>query len=131
MQELHDLGFSLDTVGLLPLIPALRAAWTEGGVTAADRQLFLDLARARGISPNGVGGLQLTEWVARRPDEAVFSHANRLIRALLDVGAPATTQSGEVSTAAEQIASAGSILGLEPLSTEEQNLLAQLARRKK
>ena len=128
LQELHDLGFSLDTVGLLPLVPALQTVWAEGGVTAADRQLFLDLARARGISQDGVGGQQLTEWVARRPDDAVFSHANRLIRALLDAGAPMAL-SGDIVTAAEQVAAAGSILGLAPLSAQEKTLLAQLRRR--
>lgn len=129
LQELHDLGFTVDTVALLPLIPALQAAWAEGGVTAAERQSFMNVARARGIANGSAAHQQLTEWSSRRPDDAVFSHANRLIRALLDVGTPGTSQSGDIVTAAEQIAAAGSILGLAPLSAEEKTLVAQLRSR--
>ena len=129
LQELHDLGFTVETVALLPLIPALQTAWGEGGVSAADRQLLLSVARARGLANGSAAHQQLTEWSGRRPDDAVFSHANRLIRALLDVGAPAASPSGDIVTSAEQIAAAGAILGLAPLSAEEKNLLAQLRRR--
>ena len=129
LQELHDLGFTIDTVALLPLIPALQTAWGEGGVTAAERQLLMNVARARGITNGSAAHQQLTEWAGRRPDDAVFSHANRLIRALLDVGTPGTSQSGDMVAAAEQIAAAGSILGLAPLSAEEKALVAQLRRR--
>lgn len=129
LQELHDLGFTVDTVALLPLIPALQMAWAEGGVAAGDRQTLMNVARARGIANGSAAHQQLTEWSGRRPDDAVFSHANRLIRALLDVGTPGTSQSGDVMTAAEQIAAAGSILGLAPLTAEEKTLVAQLRRR--
>jgi hypothetical protein len=129
LQELHDLGFSLETVGLLPLMPALQAVWTEGGVTAAERQLFLGLARARGIPQGSAADEQLTEWAGRRPDDAVFSHAHRLIRALLDAGAPGSLDAEDIVSQADQIAAAGSILGLSRLSAEEKTLLAQLRRR--
>jgi hypothetical protein len=129
LQELHDLGFSLETVGLLPLMPALQAAWTEGGVTAAERQLFLGLARARGIPQGSAADEQLTEWAGRRPDDAVFSHAHRLIRALLNAGAPGSLHAEDIVSQADQIAAAGSILGLSRLSAEEKTLLAQLRRR--
>ena len=129
LQELHDLGFTVETVALLPLMPALQTAWAEGGVNAADRQLLLSVARARGIANGSAALQQLTVWSGRRPDDAVFSHANRLIRALLDVGTPGTAQSADVVTAAEQIAAAGSILGLAPLSAEEKTLVAQLRRK--
>jgi hypothetical protein len=128
LQELHDLGFTVETVALLPLIPALQTAWAEGGVSAGDRQLLLSVARARGLANGSAAHQQLTEWSGRRPDDAVFSHANRLIRALLDVGAAAASPSGDIVTGAEQIAAAGAILGLAPLSAEEKALLAQLRR---
>jgi len=37
--ELHDLGFTPDTVVLLPLVPVVETAWAEGGVSAAERAL--------------------------------------------------------------------------------------------
>ena len=127
LQELHDLGFTPETVALLPLIPALQAAWTEGGVTATERQLLLGLARARGITQGSTADQQLTEWAGRRPDDAVFSHAHRLIRALLDAGAPGSLQADDIVAQAEQIAAAGGVLGLRRVSAEEKAQLTQLA----
>src|SRR5918994_253835 len=44
------LGFTADTVALLPLVPVIRVAWAEGGVTDAERQAIRKLAHARGIA---------------------------------------------------------------------------------
>jgi hypothetical protein len=131
LQELHDLGFTAETVALLPLMPALQAAWAEGGVNAADRQLLMSVARGRGIAEGSAADQQLAEWSGRRPDDAVFSHANRLIRALLDVGRPATAQADDAIRDAEQIAAAGRMLGLAPLSAGEKALLAQLGQKRR
>src|SRR3990172_9350202 len=49
LQELHDLGFTPDTVGLLPLVPVIQMAWAEGGIKTAERELILRLARSRGV----------------------------------------------------------------------------------
>ena len=48
-RELADLGFTPETVKLLPLMPVLEVAWAEGGVTDAERKMVVDLARAREI----------------------------------------------------------------------------------
>lgn len=49
IQELGALGFTIDTVDLLPLMPLIQMAWIEGGVSAAERQLIINLARSREI----------------------------------------------------------------------------------
>src|SRR5436305_204768 len=49
LQELEARGFTADTVVLLPLIPAVQMAWAQGGVSAAERDLIVQLARSRGI----------------------------------------------------------------------------------
>ena len=50
LQELQDLGFTPETVVLLPLIPLVQVAWVEGGVTAAEKELIVQLARSRGVT---------------------------------------------------------------------------------
>jgi hypothetical protein len=128
LQELHDLGFTPETVALLPLVPAVQAAWAEGGVSTAERQLLVTLARARGITEGSAADQQLADWSSRRPDEAVFVRANRLIRALLDAGGLGTLTEDDIVKNAEQIAAAsGGILGMGRISSEERALLAQLA----
>ena len=42
LHDLEELGFTPDTVALLPLVPIVRMAWIEGGVTPAERDKILD-----------------------------------------------------------------------------------------
>jgi hypothetical protein len=128
LTELQELGFSGDTVILLPLMPVLELAWAEGGITAAERQLLVSLARSRGIAVDSAADRQLTAWMAERPAPEVFTKASRLITALLDSGAPAAEglTADQVVKYAEQIASAsGGLLGLpiRAISMEERDLL--------
>ena len=130
LQELQDLGFTADTIALLPLVPAVQMAWAEGGVTAEERDLLTRLARARGIAEGSPADRQLSGWLGTRPDEAVFDRAGRLIRALLDSGAAAagTATAEELVQQAEQIAAAsGGFLGIGRVSAEERALLAKIA----
>jgi|SRR5688572_7241782 len=132
LAELQELGFTGDTVILLPLMPVLELAWAEGGITAAERQMLVSLARSRGIAEGSAADRQLTAWMTERPAPAVFAKAARLISALLDSGAPATKglTADQLVKYAEQIASAsGGLLGLpiRAVSMEERNLLTRIA----
>ena len=130
IQELSDLGFTPETVGLLPLVPVMQMAWAEGGITKPERELILRLARSRGIEPATAADRQLTEWITIRPAEAVFTGARRLIRAMLDSG---SAQAGDLDAEGlveycEAIAAAsGGILGIGRISAEERALLSSIA----
>src|SRR5687768_14690345 len=69
VQELQDLGFTPDTVELLPLMPAIQMAWAEGGVTSQERATLVSLARARGVAEGSPGDVQLHNWLDSRPDD--------------------------------------------------------------
>src|SRR5688500_8036273 len=88
LKELEALGFTPDTVSLLPLVPVIQVAWAEGGVTDAERAAVVKLARARGIAQGSAADHQLSAWLSNRPAPAVFSSAMRLIRAMLEGQAP-------------------------------------------
>src|SRR5919106_3603606 len=66
LKELEELGFTPDTVGLLPLVPVLQMAWAEGGITSAESDLLVKVARSRGIEPGSVADRQLSSWLDRR-----------------------------------------------------------------
>jgi hypothetical protein len=130
LKELEELGFTPDTVGLLPLVPIVQMAWAEGGVTKAERDAILRLARSRGVQEGSAADRQLTEWLTNQPSEAVFSGARRLIRAMLDSGAaPAgALNADELVKYCEEIASAsGGFLGIGRISAEEKALLSTIA----
>lgn len=128
LKELEALGFTPDTVVLLPLVPLLQVAWAEGGVSSAERAVLVQLARSRGVADGSAADRQLGEWIARNPGEAVFAQATRLIRAMLDSSAAAGVTADDLVQQAEAIAAAsGGMFGINKVSAEERQLLASLA----
>ena len=127
-RELADLGFTADTVKLLPLIPILEMAWAEGGVTPAERQMVRDVARARGIGEGSAADAQLTAWLDRRPDETVFRRAGRLISALFASGGSFDISPNDLLKYCEAIAEAsGGLFGIRRVSADERATLERIA----
>ena len=128
LQELQALGFTPDTVSLLPLVPIVQVAWAEAGVSDAERDLILRFARERGITAGSAADQQLAGWLANRPSEEVFARATRLIRAVLDSPAgERTLGAGDLLQHAEEIAAAsGGLLGFNKISAAERALLQQI-----
>lgn len=130
VDQLKALGFTPDTVVLLPLVPAVQVAWAEGGITAHERSALLKLAAARGISDGTAAHQQLTSWMAERPADAVFAGANRLIGAMLASHAKVVDglSADDLVRFSESVASAsGGIFGFVKISAEERQILADLA----
>ena len=130
VRELQDLGFTPDTLSLLPLVPVVETAWAEGGITAEERTLIGQLAVARGITEGSAAAEQLSTWLASRPSEAMFRGATRLIGAMLQSGsAPVADLTAEDLVAyCERIAAAsGGVFGLGKVSGEERALLRTIA----
>ena len=131
LQELHDLGFTPETIVLLPLIPVLEVGWSEGGITPAERQLIVTLARSRGVAEGSAADAQLGQWMASRPAPVVFDKAGRLIGAVLASGSEHTIgglTANDLVAYCEKIAAAsGGILGMGKISSEERALLSRIA----
>ena len=129
LKELEALGFTADTVVLLPLVPVVQVAWAEGGVSDAERHLIVKLARARGISEDSAADRQLADWLDQRPAAQVFIHATRLIRAMLDAPGHSGLDADDLVKQAESIAAAsGGMLGIiGRISAEEREILKTLA----
>jgi hypothetical protein len=129
LQELQALGFTPDTVSLLPLVPIVQVAWAEGSVTDAERALIVKLARERGITPGSPADLELAAWLGERPSDDVFTRATRLIRAMLDRPAgegPAVSADDPMRHCEEIAAASGGVLGFRRISAEERALLRQI-----
>jgi hypothetical protein len=129
-QTLLDLGFTPDTVSLLPLVPVVQMAWAEGGVTKNEFELVMKLAAARGIADGSPARRQLADWLGTRPAAAVFTGAGRLIRAMLASGSQQVSDlsADDLVAYCEQIAGAsGGVLGMGRVSAEERALLRSIA----
>jgi hypothetical protein len=130
LQELQDLGFTPDTIELLPLVPLIQVAWAEGGVTPAERDVIVKLARSCGIDAGSAGDSQLQQWLTTHPADALFARAGRLVRAMLDSGSEDTIDltADDLVKHCEAIAAAsGGILGIGRMSAEERALLGRIA----
>jgi hypothetical protein len=129
LRDLEELGFTPETIGVLPLVPIVQMAWAEGGITSAERQLLVGFARERNIAEGTAADGLLTEWMTRQPSEDVFDRATRLIRAILDSGVPEPggMSADDVISYSESIAAAsGGILGIGKISAEERATLARI-----
>jgi hypothetical protein len=116
LQELEALGFTPDTVSLLPLVPIVQVAWAEGGVSDDERQLIVEFARGRNIVPGSAADDQLTTWLEQRP--------SMLDRPDAQTGAWSVD---DLIHHAEEIAEAsGGILGFRRISGEEKVLLERI-----
>jgi hypothetical protein len=127
--ELQSLGFTPETVVLLPFVPLIQVAWAEGGVSDAERALLMKLARSRGIAEGSAAERQLLDWLATRPAEGVFTRAMRLVRAVL--AAPgdhdAMTADDLVKYCEEIAAASGGMFGLGRISADERAILSAVA----
>ena len=130
IEELQALGFSPDTLSLLPLVPVLQVAWAEGGVSTAERTMIISLARSRDIAAGTAADAQLQAWLDEKPSEAAFRKASRLIGAMLDqpAGAEMQVSADDLIKYCEQIAHAsGGLFGIGKVSAEEKAALQQIA----
>lgn len=130
LKTLQELGFTPDTIAVLPFVPIVQMAWAEGGVSAAERELIVTLARERGIAAGTPADALLMEWIAHKPSDAVFTHATRLVGAMLDAGGASGSSNwsaDDLIKYAENIASAsGGIFGLGKVSAEERETLGRI-----
>jgi hypothetical protein len=129
LQELEALGFTPETVSLVPLVPIVQVAWAESGVSNDERRLIVELARKRGIEAGSAADRQLVAWLESRPSEDVFARATRLIHAMLDN--PVIESGGlrleDLIQHCEEIAAAsGGVLGFGKISSEERALLKRI-----
>lgn len=130
LKELEGLGFTPLTLALLPLVPVVQVAWAEGGVSIAERELIVNLARSRGIAPDSEADQQLQAWLDQRPSHETFQKARRLIGAMLATaeGAEIQMSGDDLMAHCEQIARAsGGLFGFGSVSAEEQTALKQIA----
>ncbi len=130
LNDLESMGFTAETVSLLPLVPLVQVAWAERSVSHAERKQIAALARARGIAHGSAADRLLDDWLARRPPEEMFARATRLIRAMLAAhsGEMHDLSADDLVRYCEGIAAAsGGILGVGKVSVEEREALTQIA----
>ena len=130
LQELQALGFTPDTVILLPLVPVIQMAWADGSVAPVESALIVKLARSRGITEGSAADRLLSEWLTRQPGPQVLASATRLIRGMLAAQPsdhPDLTADDLVRYCESIAEASGGIFGINRISAEERALLTTVA----
>ena len=131
LEALQDLGYTSETIPLLPIVPLVEVAWAEGGVADREREMIFKIAEARGVPPDGVAHEMLSHWLENRPSERFFDNSLRAIRVIFDLLPEEQRLAGRRDLIAycSQIASAVSsgIFGPGGVTDEERALIARIA----
>lgn len=131
LQDLHELGYTADTVSLLHVVPLVQMAWAEGGMSMRERDLIIEAARARGIETGSAADQMLAGWLAARPSEELFSTTLRAIAAMLASRPAAERDASEkdlVSYLSSIASASGGVLGWGAVSAEERAVLERVTR---
>jgi|RhiMethySRZTD1v2_1073278.scaffolds.fasta_scaffold96023_2 tellurite resistance protein len=132
LEDLQELGYTRETVGLLHLLPLVRIAWAEGKITQAERALIFEAGRARGVEPGTPGYEKLTEWLNRRPSEKFFDKTMQVIQALLMALPEKEVESSKrdlLSYCTRVAEASGGILGLgRKIDRNERAVIEQVAK---
>ncbi len=132
LERIQKLGVTLDTGAAFMLAPLVEVAWVDGGVSDAERETILRIAKQRGIEPESADQRQLVAWLERRPEDELLRTSLEAIRLGLSVLPPEEAQQriAGMIKACEEVARATSglarLLPWEGKSHEESAVIAAI-----
>jgi hypothetical protein len=130
LEDLQHLGFGEATVKLLHLIPLVRVAWAEGGVSAEERALIVRAARAHGVDEGSEADRTLAGWLEERPDDAFFGRALSIVKVLISVRSEeeqAHSHESLVALCEELAAVSGGLFGIGSVAAAEKKVIDEVA----
>ena len=131
LKTLQELGYTRETVSLLPLVPLISVAWADNKVSGPEREMILEAARLHGIAEDSAAYKQLDDWLTHRPSDEFVNQTLRVIADLSGTDQPDAKKIDRdklLELSARVAAASGGILGLgSKISAEEQALLDRIA----
>ena len=131
LRDLQELGYTRETLPFLLLVPLIEVAWADNGVSAREREMIYEVAKARGIAEGTPAYERLTRALEHGPSEQEFQKALRVIRAMFEALPPdqrEQSRSDLVSYCKSIAAVSGGFLGLgQKVSAEEQAVIERIA----
>jgi hypothetical protein len=129
LDRLVALGLTGKTIAALSLVPLIWVAWADGVIQDNERVAILQGAHGKGLE-EGTAGYQLLEgWLARRPDEGLFSAWEAYIKTLtaqLNDEQNRLLRTQIVNFARVVAESAGGFLGIGRVAGSEEKVLARI-----
>lgn len=129
LDKLVALGLSGKTVAALSLVPLIYVAWADGAIQDNERDAILHGAAGKGLEAGSDGHELLSSWLAKQPDEALFTAWEGYIGSLIAQLNDEQTRllKKQVLNFASLVAgSAGGFLGMGKVSGSEEKALARI-----
>ena len=130
LRDLQRLGYTVETVTLLYIVPLIEVAWADGTVSDPERDAIIAAARAHGVELGSQADRQLTEWLAN-PPSAVLSDGTLHLLGALKQRRPTDERVAAVRdlllASCTAVASAsGGIFGFRSISDKEQRVVDRI-----
>lgn len=122
--KLQSAGYTADTIVLAELVPQVLIAWADNRVSRRERDVILEAAAHRSISPHGC--VQLARWLEHPPSEGFFRVSLYAIKQMLrrlPTQIQAHVRRSLLREYAAIAAASGGFLGWGNVSVEERHLL--------
>jgi hypothetical protein len=131
VEKWRGLGFDGNSSTLLLFVPAVRAAWAEGFLQAAERRTILQIFEQVGAKDEN-SYKTLLEWLDERPSDEFFAAATEVLSEWLAKisSRRAAVFKGFLHVSCLKVASASATIGLktgrQAICREEQRELARI-----
>jgi peptidoglycan hydrolase-like protein with peptidoglycan-binding domain len=129
LRELQQLGYTPETVTLLPIVPLLEVAWADGDVSERERHVIIAAARARGVTAGSAADRQMTAWLTEPPSRVVSDGTLHVLGAIIQrrPAELAVVEIGTLLRSCTAVAEAsGSMLGFRAISSKEEHALDRI-----
>jgi hypothetical protein len=132
LKNLVKAGVQAETLAALTLIPLVEVAWSDGAVSAEEREAVLKAAAENGISQGSASYELLARWLAERPDVRIIASWKEYVQALaksMPAESIAVMRDRLIQRCRRVAESAGGFLGLtSKISKVEQAAIDQFER---
>lgn len=132
ISDLVDLGFSAGTLGVLPFIPLVEVAWSDGGVSEEEANTLTDLAMMHGgeeMTP--MARLLLLDLLQKQPEPGFLEQSRDVLIRIFNTLQPDEQDRAKLNLlnlAIEVARASGGFLGFgDKISPEERAVLKRIA----
>ncbi|PJB42272.1 MAG: hypothetical protein CO108_11965 [Deltaproteobacteria bacterium CG_4_9_14_3_um_filter_63_12] len=132
LEDLLALGFTSETVGVLPIVPLIAVAWADGEVSAKEAKRILELSEQRGVKKDSEAYVLLDGLVQKQPSKEFVYSCIFVLKEIYNTLSPEETSRAKRNLLGftHVVAKAsGGVLGLfgNKVSGEEKDLIEEIA----
>ena len=129
LRDLQTLGYTVETVTLLHVLPLIEVAWADGTVSEPERAAIIATVRARGVEPESQADRQVAQWLREPPSAVLCDGTLHVLGALLQRRPPderAAITRDLLDSCTEVASASGGILGFRSISDKEQRAVDRI-----